>query len=287
MQATRTSLMVFDRVSFSWPESVSPVFEHFSAEIPRGFLSLVGPNGSGKTTFMLLGGGRITPQQGRIELLGHNTRILSGQWADESGTPGPGLTEQIENMRNGLCSFIYQNMEFDEENGMNRVFEMLEFVYNSGGYSGKDTGFYQDVLSVFELGHLGERRLNALSKGELQRVLLAFSALYGSRAIMMDEPLFAMEMKQKEKALDFFGDIYRSRGVSIIVSLHELSLTRKYAETVLLFYPDRRIDMGSCEEVLTREALEVAYGVPEGMLYDTERLTRSALLEEAALENAE
>ena len=281
-------------VSFTWPDPDTgelslkedgtpsrPIFDAFTADIPRGFISLTGPNGSGKSTFMLLAGARVMPTAGRVELLGQNTRFLSGVWADASGTPGPGLTPEIEHQRNLACSFIYQNMEFETDDGdSSSVGSLLEYVYVSGGHRSKDEGFFKDVLEAFELGDLRSRGLSALSKGESQRVLLAFSALYGSRVIMMDEPVFAMEARQKERALEFFGDMYRRSGVSILVSLHELSLTRKYADTAMLFHPDRTIDLGTPEEVLVPEALEAAYGVPSAMLYDTERLSRKVMLEQ-------
>lgn len=297
-----TPLVRFTDVSFFWPpegelepdrsEALSgtdlpaPVFDAFTADIPGGFISLTGPNGSGKTTFMLLASGRVLPRRGRVELLGNDTRVLSGAWADSSGRPGPGLTPAVEHARNLVCSFLYQNMEFDAGDD-STVGTLLEYVYVNGGHRSKDEGFFNDSIAAFELEKLRARKLDALSKGEIQRVLLAFSALYGSRVIMMDEPVFAMEMRQKERALEFFGDIRRRSGVSICVSLHELSLTRKYADTVLLFHPDRTIEMGACDEVLTPEALERAYGFPAGMLYDSERLTRDAMLEQASVEGPE
>ena len=287
-------LVRFHDVSFAWPDPdtgeimanadgtpANPIFNGFSGDIPSGFISLTGPNGSGKSTFMLLASGRITPSVGRIELLGNDTRVLCGLYLDGSGLPGPGLTAEVEHRRNLVCSFIYQNMEFDAEEGDSAAIgNLLEYVYVNGGHRSKDERFFADVLEAFELEKLRARGLSSLSKGETQRVLLAFSALYGSRVIMMDEPIFAMEQRQKERALEFFGDMYRRSGVSIVVSLHELSLTRKYADTAMLFHPDRRIELGSCEEVLVPEVLEAAYGVPVAMLHDTERLNRDAFIEQ-------
>lgn len=278
-----SALIKFTDVSYAWPDPDSPakpVFDAFTADIPAGFISLTGPNGAGKSTFMLLAGGRVMPSAGRIELCGCNTRILSGAWKDAAGLPGAGLTAEVEHARNLVCSFLYQNMEFDGDgDDRSGVGTLLEFVYVNGGHRSKDEQFLKDVTRTFELDMLLSRKLDALSKGEIQRVLLAFSALYGSKVIMMDEPVFAMEQRQKEKALEFFRDLHLRTGVSVLVSLHELSLTRKYADTVMLFYPDRRIDLGTCEEVLTKEALEDAYGVPAAMLHDTEQLTRSAMIE--------
>jgi len=288
-------LLHFQDVAFTWPDpdtgeiaryadgtAVKPVFSGFTADIPEGFISLTGPNGSGKSTFMLLAGGRIMPSAGRVELLGQNTRIVSGVWKDSSGAPGEGLTPEREHERNLLCSFIYQNMEFEDSGEAGEsVGSLLETVYGNGNFRALGQVFFTDVLEAFQLAGLRQRTLGGLSKGETQRVLLAFSALYGSQVIMMDEPVFAMEPAQKERALEFFRDLHRARGVSVIVSLHELSLTRKYADTVMLFYPDRRIDLGSVDEVLTPTALEEAYGVPAAMLYDVEALSRKTLQEQS------
>ena len=59
--------------------------------------------------------------------------------------------------------------------------------------------------------------------------------------------------------------------------MHELDLTKKYADQVLLFYPNRDMSLGTPEEVLTNEDLEKAYGIPVVMLKDKENLTRDQL----------
>ena len=51
-----------------------PVFDHFTAELPAGFVSLVGPNASGKSTLMMLASGRLCPSSGMIKLFETDTR---------------------------------------------------------------------------------------------------------------------------------------------------------------------------------------------------------------------
>ncbi len=289
MSESNTSIVSFTDVSFFWPDPSTgkieagskPVFSGFTADIPGGFVSLTGPNGAGKTTFMLLAGARVLPIEGVVRLFGMDTRILSGASSPDGTAPGPGLTPDVEHRRSLACSYIYQNMEFEKDSaGELSLAAVLDQVYEGGGLQGNAEDLKKTVYSVFELEKLKDRRLDALSKGEQQRVYLAFSALYGSKSIMMDEPMFAMEPRQKEKALDFFKNLCRETSVSVYVSLHELALTRKYFDTVMLFHSDRSIDLGTPEEVLTAESLEKAYGVPEAMLYDGEKLTRAAFVEE-------
>ena len=253
----------FSNVRFSYPDAEQPVFSGFSGNLPGGFVSLVGPNGAGKTTLMLLASGRLLPQEGTVALLGRDTRLF----ADEAE-------------RNAYASFLYQNMEFEADDPLG---SLLEQVYAGGTHPLKGSSFFEEVMEAFELSGLKARPLSRLSKGEMQRTLLAFSALYGSQSVFMDEPVFAMEEKQKERALDFFRSYRERTGVTVYVSLHELDLTRKYAETVLLFAKDRTIGIGTPAEMLTAESLEAVYEVPAAMLKQKEQLDRRRLEEEAAL----
>ena len=242
-----------------------PIFEHFSAKLPKGFVSFVGQNGCGKTTLMLLASGRLTPQSGTVSLLGQNPAKLDDE------------------QKNLLASVIYQNMEFETED---KVSELLSYVYQNGALKGNAKAIREsteggdllgEVIDVFELKDVLDHALTHLSKGEIQRVLLAFGILYGSASLFMDEPLFAMEPHQKEAALAYLKEYVHKTGTTIYISMHELDLTKKYADTVLLFYPNRDMALGTPEEVLTRDDVEKAYGVPYAMLKDHENLSREYL----------
>lgn len=249
----------------------APVFDHFTGAIPSGdsgnaagvLTSLIGPNGSGKSTFMLLASGRLVPQTGRCLLFGQDVARLG------------------EEQKNLLASVIYQNMEFESDDAVD---ELLPFVYCSGNLKGRATGvrdtscdLLAELVYVFELEQVLTRGLKKLSKGEIQRVLLAFSLLYGSAAVFMDEPFFAMEEGQKDRALAYLREYAGKTGTALFVSMHELDLSRKHADKVLLFHPDRTIDYGTADEVMTDEGLEKAYGVPVAMLKKQEDMTREEL----------
>lgn len=268
-------MIQFNDVTFKYPDDPSdldkagnpiinkPVFEHFTGTIPSSFTSLVGPNGCGKTTFMMLASGRLIPQNGNVKLFDQNIGALG------------------EQQKNLVASVIYQNMEFETQQPAN---ELLSYVYKNGNFRGnakgiEDRDLLAEVTEVFELGNVLTRPLQKLSKGEIQRTLLAFSLLYGSMSIFMDEPLFAMEFKQKENSLNYLKKFSNETGTPMYISIHELELSKKYADNVLLFYPNRDMTFGSPEEVLTKDDLEKAYGVPYGMLKDQEEMNRQTFSE--------
>ena len=261
----------FNDVSFTYPadegEFLPPVYDHFTGNIPGGFTSVIGPNGCGKSTFMLLASGRIQPANGKIYLLGQEINKLS------------------EEKKNLLASVIYQNMEFESED---KVEQLLSFVYQNGALKAnakgiKGSDLFAEVVDTFELSSVMKHGLTQISKGENQRVLLAFSLLYGSASVFMDEPLFAMEDMQKKTALEYLRAYSMETKTPMFISMHELDLTRMFAEKVLLIHPDRNMSYGTVEEVMTNDELEKAYGIPASMLKHNETLTREELAEQVKL----
>ncbi|MCR5081084.1 MAG: ABC transporter ATP-binding protein [Treponema sp.] len=246
------------------PLVAKPVFEHFTGGIPASFTSIIGPNGCGKSTFMLLASGRILPSTGKV--------LLGGQ--DIASLP--------EEQKNLLASVIYQNMEFESED---KVEQLLSYVYSNGNLKGKAKGvkcddLFSEVVDVFELSQVMNHGLTKISKGENQRVLLAFSLLYGSASVFMDEPLFAMEDRQKHSALEYLRSYSLKTKTAMYISMHELELSRKYAENVLLIHPNKDMAFGTPEEVMTNEELEKAYGIPASMLKHNENMTRDTFADQ-------
>lgn len=235
------------------------IFQDFSAELPPSFVSIIGPNGSGKSTLMLLASGRLLPTSGTAQLFGIDTKTLKN-----------------EEERNLVSSFIYQNMELETDESLE---SLLTSIFENGGHEKKNRFLIEETIKAFSLKTLLGKKLSNLSKGEMQRSLIAFSILYGTRSIFMDEPIFALEYKQKEEALAYIKSYSRSFQVPIYIAMHELELSRKWADNILLIFPNRDMSFGSPQEILNNKDLERAYGIPSTMLKESERLTQKNLLE--------
>lgn len=251
--------IVFEQVSFRYPDGEADIFTGLDLTLPRGIVSLVGQNGTGKSTLLLLASGRLLPTHGRVLIRGRDTREL----ADE--------TE-----RQKLVSFIYQNMEFDTEESIGAL---LAFVHANGLHEPGGEDPVADLVEVFELGAILGRRTQEVSKGELQRTILAFSLLYGSPLIAMDEPIFALESHQKQKAMDYLARRARQEEMSLYYSVHELDISQKYSDFILLFSREAAPRLGRTAEIFTRETIEKAYEVPFDMLKKREELYRKYLVE--------
>ena len=246
-------------------EKVTQVFSDLSLELPSGVISLVGQNGSGKSTLLLLAGARLFPARGRVRLFGSDTREFVAAAEDP----------ELEQRRNQVVSFVYQNMEFETREPIG---DLMEFVYENGFHDDKHPGFLRELRQTLELESLLTKRTQQLSKGELQRAIIAFSMLYGSRIIMMDEPVFALEEYQKHRVFELLTDFAERTGTSVYYSAHELELTRKYSHYMALFHSSAEVRIGPTGELYSKENIEEAYQVPMDLLHRKEGLYRESLL---------
>jgi ABC-type cobalamin/Fe3+-siderophores transport system ATPase subunit len=158
---------------------------------------------------------------------------------------------------------------------------LLDFVYENGYHENKKDDFVQHLAKTFELDHCLDKKTQEISKGELQRTILAFSLLYGSRILLMDEPIFAMEDYQKEKSMEFLVQYAKEHDLSIYYSVHELDISQKYSDHILLFYYRdgmlTDIQLGPTDEIFNRDNIEEAFQIPYHMLKMREAIYREQL----------
>jgi iron complex transport system ATP-binding protein len=96
----------------------------------------------------------------------------------------------------------------------------------------------------------------------------------------MDEPIFSLEPYQKERVMDFMTGYARRTGLSIYFSLHELDLSEKYSDHLMIFDKDSRKtpQIGPTEQLFKRDIIEQAYDVPFIMLKNREALFREHMI---------
>jgi iron complex transport system ATP-binding protein len=254
--SSRTEIRL-ENVSFYYPETEQLVFNDLSIDLPRGIATLVGQNGTGKSTLLLLAAGILLPVEGTVFIRGIDTR---------------NLREEQERQRH--VSFVYQNMEFETEESIG---DLLEYVHENGFHETKDPDLISELVEVCELEKVLGKKTQEVSKGELQRTIVAFSLLYGSKILMMDEPIFAMEDYQKHRIMKYLAEYASSRDLSLYYSVHELDISEKYSDYLLLFHKNGRIELGPTGELYNRRNIEEAYEVPYIMLKRKEAIYREAL----------
>jgi iron complex transport system ATP-binding protein len=117
-----------------------------------------------------------------------------------------------------------------------------------------------DVMDRLEIGGLGDRLLRTLSGGEQQRAVLARALAQQPRVLLLDEPTAALDLGHAQQVLDLVDDLRRQDGLTVLSTLHDLTLAGQYADRLALLSGGRVAAEGRPDEVLTPGALRTHYG---------------------------
>jgi energy-coupling factor transport system ATP-binding protein len=193
-----------------------PVLRGLDVEIKAGeFISVMGDNGSGKTTFLHCLLGLRKTDQGHVEVLGHDTRR----------TPVSGLARQV--------GFVFQNPD-------HQLF--ADSVWDEAIFAGRNFGLLDDaaearVRGLLDRCGLGDRLDDhpyRLSYGQKRRLNLVSVLSYTPALILLDELLIGQDQANADFVLDLLAEHVDEGGTVVMVN-HAPNATRRYASRVLFF----------------------------------------------------
>ena len=104
-----------------------------------------------------------------------------------------------------------------------------------------------------------ERRLARLSGGERQRAVLARALAGDPRVLLLDEPTSMLDVGHEQQVLELVDELRRDAGLTVVSTLHDLTVAGQYADTLVLLDGGRVVAAGSPEAVLTAPLIESVY----------------------------
>ena len=141
----------------------------------------------------------------------------------------------------------------------------------------KDREIADQAMSFTNVEHLAGRKLDELSAGERQRVLIARAICQQPRIIVLDEPTASLDPAHQVHIMDLMERLRSEEGTTVIMVSHDLNLAAMYADRLLLMKEGGVVSLGEPGDVLTYETLERAYGcvllVDENPLKNVPRVT--------------
>lgn len=205
-------------------------------------VALIGPNGAGKSTLFksILG---LQPYEGQISFHlsgGHQARPKVG-YVPQSPSFDPGDPLTVADFfaaaisRYPVCLPLPRALR-------RRVAACLERVHGA------------DLL---------DRRLGALSGGELQRVLLAMALEPLPHILILDEPLSGVDAEGAVRLMDMLDELRRSYDLSILLSSHDFDSVRRYADQAVLL-KETVLAAGSPAQVLSGAAFQAVFHLGAG-----------------------
>ncbi|MEM4819447.1 MAG: ABC transporter ATP-binding protein [Nanopusillaceae archaeon] len=116
----------------------------------------------------------------------------------------------------------------------------------------------------------GAERLDQLSGGELQRVLMARAIVSEPQVLLLDEPTSSLVPKYQVEILELIKKLLRSRGISVIMSLHDLTHAYRYSDKVIALKKGKVVTMGPPKEVITEETILKVFEVKARVIRELE-----------------
>lgn len=187
-----------------------PILSNVSLEIYEGeVLSLLGNNGSGKSTFGKTISGLLKHLSGVVEFEGKDIGLFS--------------RKEMSKIVRYLPSELF----------LPDYMTVMDFVSLDA-----DRETSKNVLSDVGLGDFVERYMSELSSGEKQKAMIAASLASESRVVVLDEPLSHLDRQSRIDVLELLRKVAKDKLVSFIVITHEWELARKYSDRVMLLDND-------------------------------------------------
>lgn len=230
-------------VHFSYP-SRKGVLEGVTFEVRRGeCVALLGVNGAGKSTLLKCMNAILSPAKG-VVLVG-----------DED------ISKWSRNQVARLIGYVPQRSHDSELT----VFEMVALgrkPYMGWSLRKHDYEIIDDVIAALGLQSLAMKRVNELSGGELQKVMIARALAQTPDVLLLDEPTSHLDIKNQLEVMRIIRDLTRKRkpSLSAIVCIHDINLALRFTDR-LIFLKDGIIWAVTTPERLDPKVVREVYGV--------------------------
>ena len=236
-------------VSFAYARRGAPdhrVLDAVSLTVRRGsVVGLLGPNGSGKTTFLRILAGVLTPQSGQVTIDGRPIADMGRRELARRVAVVPQETHSA-------FDFSVMDMVL-----MGRYPHLGTFELEGPD----DQAIARDALAATDTSALAARAFATLSGGEKQRVVIAGALAQASDALLLDEPTAALDLGYQLEITALLRRLNQERGTTMIVSTHDLNLAAALCEEVVLLKQGRVVAQGGTEATLTAEHVKLLYEV--------------------------
>lgn len=218
-------------------------------EVEKGkILTLIGPNGAGKSTI--------------LKSITHHLAKICGQvYIDRQEIYAWSARELAKQVAVVLTDRIHPELMTCEE-----VVAMGRYPYTNalGKLTPRDKEIVVQAMERVHALDLAQRDFTTLSDGQRQRIMLARALCQEPEVLILDEPTAYLDIRHKIELLDILREMTASRGLSVVLSLHEVDLATKLADVVVLVKDNAIFRCGAPEDVLDDDTIRQLYDIHDG-----------------------
>ena len=224
-------------------------------------LTLIGPNGAGKSTILKTITRHLAKIGGLVKIDEHDVY----QW---------NIREMAKQVAVVLTDRIRPELMTCQE-----LVAMGRYPYTNalGKLTPADQEIVNEALRRVHALDLADRDFTTLSDGQRQRILLARAICQDPNIIVLDEPTAYLDIRHKIELLDILREMAHEKGITVVMSLHEIDLATKISDYILCVKGETIAAFGPPDEIFEGEAINRLYDIEHGsynLLFGSVELTK-------------
>ncbi len=225
-------VLEFSNVAFSYNETAN--VHDLNVKVHKGdFISIIGSNGAGKSTFSKLTNGLLKPSVGDVLVLGENTK-----------------NQKVSALAKHI-GFLFQNP--DRQICCATVREEIAFSLRNNGIA-EDEIKTRVEKTLSEFGFDGDTEPFNMSRGQRQRLCLACLIALNPEILILDEPTTGLDYRECMEVMSRIRELNES-GTTVIMVCHDMEVVLDFAKTVIVMNRGEILGQGETRAVLSNKAL--------------------------------
>lgn len=226
-----------------------PFIEEIEIGIEKGeILTLIGPNGVGKSTVLKSIARQLALIDGTVYLDEKSMKSMSG--AEVSQNMAVVLTEKLRTEMM-TCEDVVATGRYP-------------YTGRFGILTGADKQAVKEAMELVHVTAVKDKDFTRISDGQRQRVMLARAICQEPEIIILDEPTSYLDVKYKLEFLSVLQELRRKRKLTVIMSLHELELAARVSDKILCIHGNRAERFGSPEEIFEAGYMADLFSIETG-----------------------
>ncbi|MBM7605129.1 iron complex transport system ATP-binding protein [Metabacillus crassostreae] len=129
------------------------------------------------------------------------------------------------------------------------------------GWTKKDYEAVSDAMEMMNITEFADRSIDELSGGQRQRVWIAMALAQQTDILFLDEPTTYLDITYQIEILDLLTDLNRKYGTTIVMVLHDINLSARYADYIFALQKGRLVAEGEPSKVITSTLIEDIFGL--------------------------